>query len=270
MRKFLTNIKILGVTMAFREDAMIRFCLDDLIRYCDKVLIMLDNFNEVTKKIVLSYKWRYSDKVTVFYSKVARLELKQEQTRGLLKQRLNHHQGEIRDQVLQMAKEMYGRQQFDLLLWPDGDECFSHNIGDKLTEFWNSDRHVLFLRPITVFDSLKIIRKHTLSPHAKVFKYRLDMTALPFRKRGFYHPFKPEQIMRANGYLIHVPLISKESRAFRWHYHITPDQDYPLWFLENDVRKYKIEQIEKLLKQSPDTTVNKYLKDKYGDKRLAQ
>jgi len=44
-------------------------------------------------------------------------------------------------------------------------------------------------------DSFKAFKERTLAPHTKVFKYRPDMSTVPYRFRGFYQPFKSNEIL---------------------------------------------------------------------------
>ena len=109
MRNFLTDIRIVGATMAFREGELIRHCLDQLLSICDEVMVMLDNYDEKTEKIVKSYAEKY-DNFSIIYSKeVPRLSEEDERVEGNLKRRLKSNRGQIRDQVLRGVEKIHKR-----------------------------------------------------------------------------------------------------------------------------------------------------------------
>lgn len=266
MRNFLTDIHIAGVTMAFREGNLIRYCLDDLIKYCDRVVIILDNYDKKTEKIVLEYRDKYK-KVTVFYSKVPRLII--EKT-GELRKRLNYRQGEIRDQVLRKLEELHKEEKIDLLLWPDGDEIFTKELGERLTTFWNSKIKVLYPKFITLYDSFKIIKQRSIFPHARIFKYRPDMTAIPYRSRTFYRPFERGEAARMPFGIIHLALLTEENRKFRQIYFSTAlvrARDDVLWFLDKDAREMSNVEFLRVLRTKPNSTIYEYNEQKELSKR---
>ena len=126
MKNFLKDIRIVGATMAFREGELLRYCLDDLLKYCDDVVVLLDNNDQATLDVVMEYDGKYSN-FYIIHSKIPGLE---DESRGRLKQRLANRQGEIRDRLLGMLRQLNIIIKIDLLVWPDGDEVFTEY-------FWN-------------------------------------------------------------------------------------------------------------------------------------
>ena len=264
MRNFLKDIHIVGVTMGCREGNVIRYCLDDLVKYCDEVIIVLDNYDKETENAVKNYAKKG---VNIFYSTFP-IDEKINKEIGALKRRHRDHQGAIREQVLIEARKIHEKRPIDILLWPDGDEIFTCELPEFLTDFWNGDKKAMFMRTVTPFDSFKILRRRSIFSHARIFKYRPDMTAIPYRNRTFYYPFEKGEAMKSKYALIHLALLTKHIRAVRDSYvgRGTSDKDDDLWFLDKDIRKMTASEIKKARSRPPDTTISQYLK--HGNKIL--
>lgn len=249
--------------MVFREQEIIRYCLDDLIKYCDKVLVLLDNYDKETEKIILEYRHKFPQ-MRVIYSKIESSEKDEEH--GTLKCRLNHKQGEIRDQVLREIFKMNKEEKIDLLVWPDGDEIFTDYLWhEELPKFWqNNNLDVLFTGSITPFNSFKAVRNKGIVAHAKIFKYRSDMTALPYRNRCFYHPFIRDKAKKIGKTLIHLALFNDEIRALRrqcYHGNMTRLDGTNLWQMPNDIRKLTPAEVVKAFKAKPFCSTQEYYAD---------
>lgn len=205
---------IVGATMAFREGDLIRYTLDNLLLHCLKVVVLLDNNDEYTEGVILEYKELYPDIFDVIYSSVPTFGV-DDLKPGTMKARLNSRQGEIREQVLKRLRELNKEQKIDILLWPDGDEMFTDDFINSLDKFIESDKKVMMIRPITIFDNFETIRCRTLVPHGRVYKYIPELTALPYRGRTLYLPYTREDAYRDVHTMIHLPYLTSDSREFR-------------------------------------------------------
>jgi len=266
MRDFLKDLYIVGATLAFREGKLIKYCLRDLKKYCDYIVVVLDNYDRKTEKVVLSYKNKYPNLFTVAYSGVGLFKGKALLKRASLKRRLNAKQDKIRGRVLEEVKKINEKRKIDLLIFPDGDEVFTKYFPKVLKAFWEMEKKkVLFLKPSTVFDSFKIMKRRTLASHAKVYKYRDDMSTTPYRFRGFYQPFKMGTGIKRKFYMVHLPFLTKKMMEFRKHYTgrtIGGGED--LWELEKDIRDMCPSEVIKTRRKPPSFTVAEYYKKKYG------
>jgi len=268
MREFLKDIRIVGATLAFREGEFIRYCLDDMFTNCDHVLIVLDNHDKKTERVVMDYKKMYPGKCTVACSGVKRLDDWESRRAGILKKRLNRYQASIRESVLRELKILHESQPIDLCMFYDADEVFTNYLDVALTDFWNSDKSLMFVRPVTVFDNFKILRKQTLIPHGKIFKYRPDVNCRPYRARGFYRPFEKEDITTEYYIQVHLPLLNKEIRNYRKQYtggsRIKRASNDKLWQIDKDVRLLSPKEIRQIFKKPHSFTVDEYLTKTYG------
>lgn len=264
MREFLKNIHVVGATMAFREGDLVRYCIDDLLRHCDRVLVQLDNSDEATEEAVGSY----GDRIRTVRSGYPRLD---DETDGRLKRRLNSHQDEIRDRLLRELGRMNRETPIDLLMWPDGDEVFTDWLWQEhLTEFWENDAmQVLFTGSVTPFERMDIARSGGIVSHARIFKYRPDMTAIPYRSRCFYRPFDRSEAYKVGRTMVHLALLTEESREFRKLYLGTgrPDRT-SLWKMPDDVRRLAPSEIRRAFRRPPVCTTQQYYEDPERYKRL--
>lgn len=256
MRDFLTDISIVGAAMAFREGELIRYCLDNLLKYCDKIVVLLDNWDKETEKIVLFYAKIYSQ-IKVIYSTVPKL--KGNIMPRDLKNRLRHNQDRIREQICQELRRMHQQQKIDLLLWPDGDEMFTDYLPELLQQFWQSDKEMLCAGVVVPYDKFNIIRETRMVPHAKIFKYKPEMTAIPYRRRAFYHPFTRDKAIKIRNTLIHLALFTEKNRKMREFYAgAFNDKNKKLWFFSKNVRKLNPIEIQREYKTSFSCTIKEY------------
>jgi len=94
------DIKIIGAMLVSREGEILHYTIPGLLKWCDWILLMMDNEDEETKKIVLDYKKKYPDKIQVSYSGFLRTTPEQEaRPMGLFK-RFRTLQAKIRETVL--------------------------------------------------------------------------------------------------------------------------------------------------------------------------
>jgi len=244
---------------------MVRYCLDDLTRDCDEVVVLLDNHDKETENEVLKYKEKYGDRFHIFYSGFPGTISKK---KGALKRRYKPLRGTLRQRVLDEVKKLHEKKQVDVLVFLDADECFTDYFWQEVEKFWEGHHTMLCIRPIMIFDGMNKIRRRTTIPNGRVYKYRPDMCAIPYR-RALYKPFKPENRARAYYITVHLPFLNKESRDFRAEYlgnriyHEAHNSH--MWITEKDVRRYSPKEIMDIVERTPlDFTVGEYLKKTYG------
>jgi len=269
MRNFLQDINIVGVTMVYRcFDGIQTRCIEQLVELCDKVIIMLDNYDKDTEEKVLAYQQKYP-KIQVFYSKFENVTTTKR--RGYVYRNFLHQQGPRRHQVIEKLHEINKEEKVDLILWPDSDEIFVSNIGEILTHFWQSEKGLIFVRFVSPFNDFYTLRTPSMYPHARIFKYRLDMSCFKYRKRCNCLPFGRSD--RANyGYIdIHLAYLTAQNRGSRDFHRDKYSMDYKISKLRNecsiyqtdvDVRDMTNYELKKLLKRKPDYNFGEYL-DKF-------
>lgn len=266
MRNFLTNINIVGAVMCCREEELLKYCIDNLITLCNHIVIVLDNYNQRTKEIILEYQNNNPEFFTVAYSKIERSNKADESRIGFLKSRLVQNQGRIRQQMVEEIKKVHDKKKVDILIWPDSDEVFTNYFPTVLKKFWHSDKNVLFTGFITIYDNFQLARTRTMIPHARVYKYRSELSAQPYRGRTFYHPYTGDEIMSMHHILVHLPLINDKRRDYRMKYVFTrteASQRFGLCKLPKDVRDMSPDEYVNFIKNRKiDFTIEEYEKKK--------
>ncbi len=273
MRKFLTNINLVGSVLVYRERSQAKWSINWLIENCDQVLIMLDNWDEETHKTVLEYKAKYPEIVRIIYSTDPVIE-KKNLIQGQVKKRFKIRQLFIREQVINELKKMNEDKKIDLLIWPDSDETFINQFPEILEEFWNNrpERWMLvgFIEP---FENFKTIVYQKQAPHGRVFKYDSTMTSFPDSTRTRYYPYKNERAWKVRHVVLHMNHFNEEYRKRREFFDNTPwideSQEYPLWELPKDAREMTVDEIgeyqpgahSRPSKYPPTSTLKEYLKN---------
>lgn len=246
MRNYLKTIEIVGATMCYQEGEQCRWALDWLVANCDRVCVLLDNWDVNTEGIVLEYKEKYPGVVSVFYSDEPVREYKNE-VQGQIKKRFKLRQNYIRERVIAALRKMHEEKAIDLLVWPDSDETFTEDFPNYLEKFWEQKNHnfmVLgFLEP---FESFRIIMSHRMAPHGRVYKYNPLMTAQPYQTRTVYHPYENGHPWKVRNLVLHMCHFKDRDRARRQFF---DNRDWYtecprwLWLLPKDVRKMTVEEI---------------------------
>jgi len=247
MRNYLQNIEIVGATMCFREREQCRWSLNWLVENCNRVVVLMDNWDEETHQIVLEYKNKYPEIVRVIYSSEPVFEHKN-LIQGQTKKRFKIRQLFIREQVINELKKINEEKKIDLVIWPDSDETFINQFPSLLEEFWNNRSEtwmlVGFIEP---FENFKTIVYQKQAPHGRIFKYDLTMTSFPDSTRTRYYPYKNERTWKVRNVMLHMCHFNDEYRKRRQFFDniswIDESQDYPVWELPSDVRIMTIEQI---------------------------
>ena len=245
MRDYLQDIEIVGATMVYQEGEQCRWSLDWLYANCNRVCILLDNYNEETEAIIMEYKNKYPEITNIVYSKEHVIE-KKNLIQGQIKKRFKNRQPHIREQLIKGLKTMHDEKPIDLLIWPDSDETFIDEFTSYLEEFWERPEEFMYLGFIETFDTMDQIITQKMAPHGRVYKYKPEMTALPYQMRTVYHPYECKRPWKVRNLVIHVCHLTQEYRDRRQFF---DNRDMmgeclrELWKLPKDVRKMTAEEI---------------------------
>jgi hypothetical protein len=245
MRSYLKEIEIVGAVMVYQEGEQCRWSLNWLYDNCDRVCILLDNFNSETEAIVLQYKEKYPDRTNVFYSEEPANE-KRNKIQGQVKKRFKNRQPYIREQLIKGLRTMHDEKPIDLLIWPDSDETFINEFPKHLEEFRQRGEEFMFLGFVEVYDSMDQIITQIMAPHGRVFKYKPEMTALPYQMRTVYHPYELKRPWKVRNVVVHVCHLTEEYRARRQFFdnrNMKEETKRLLWKLPKDVREMTAEEI---------------------------
>ncbi len=242
MRNYLKEIEIVGVVMVYQEREQCRWSLDWLYVNCDRVCIVLDNWDSETEAIVLEYKERFPDRTHVAYSDEPFIEEKNK-IQGQIKKRFKIRQAQIREFTLKEVRKMHDVKSIDMIIWPDSDETFINDFTNYLEEFWNNQpaHDYLMLGCIEVFDSMQIIMRQKMAPHGRVYRYKPEMSVFPWVGRTRYNPHynekRPWKIRHVVVHLNHLTEEYRERRQFFDNTDYKTRNERDLWFLPKDVRE---------------------------------
>ena len=246
MRNYLNDIEIVGATMCYKEGEQCRWSIDWLIENCDRVLVLLDNWDEKTENIVLDYKNRFPEKVFVKYSNEA--PGSRDLIHGQVKRRFKLRQNFIREQAIKGLRELHDKKPIDLLIWPDSDEVFINQFPSILENFWYNKKEYDFMMLgfLEIYDSFRILISQKMAPHGRVFHYNPEMSAHPYQPRTVYFPFNLKRPLKVRNVVIHLNHFTEEYRKRRQFFDnvdmMTECVRY-VWFLPKDLREMTVDEI---------------------------
>ena len=248
MRKYLKNIEIVGATMVYKEGEQCRWSLDWLYANCDRVCILLDNWDDKTEKIVKEYAKAHPKRTRIIYSDVE-VEYDKNTYRGFVKHRFKKLQASVRECMLKEINAMNDEKPIDILIWPDSDEVFIDEFHKYLEMFWNerTEFDYMMLGFVEVYDSMQMILSQKMAPHGRVYRYKPNMTIHPWVGRTRYHPHCDEKRpWKLRHTVIHVNQLTKEYRQRRRFFENSKKKDMntrELWILPKDVREMTADEI---------------------------
>jgi len=216
MRNFLKDVHIVGGVGVWSEGEIIRHCIENLLKYCDHVFLTMDYSDDKTKGIVMEYKNKYPEQITVGDTS-ARVGPPNRESYPAMMGRQKTFCGDLIQCNFDMVKEYHEKvKKVDILIFMDSDEILTDNIPNVLEEFWKSTIDTVFIKPIEVFMDMHIICNKGLVSHAKIYKYVPEISAKPYSQQNFYLPYRRNRnIMKASWNFCHLARLNTENRKLR-------------------------------------------------------
>jgi len=247
-RRYLQEIEIVGATMVYREGNQCRYCLDWLCNFCDRVIILLDNFDSETENIVLEYKNKYKDKIYIIYSDEPVSE-RTNRVQGQMKRRFKQRQVQIRELVLKELRRINKDKPVDMFIFLDSDEVPINQFFEILKDFWyNRQEKYIMTGFVEVFNNFKTLIFNRMAPHGRVFRFDKRITAFPSINRTRYHPYIDEgKPWKVRNVIVHLCRLTEEYRKNRQFCDnvdfVAESMDKAVWILPKDVREMKAVEI---------------------------
>lgn len=268
-RNFLEEINIVGATLISRGGDMLHNTIPELLKWCEWILLMMDNEDEKTRQIALDYQKKYGvDRIRIAKTGFDHATPKQENDPRGLYHRFKPLQGPIRETVIQYLKDC--GEKIDILIWPDSDEIFSDSFEQLLEDFWKMpDKLAITMKPVDVFGDFNTIHSRSMTGHTRVFKFSRipELTAIPYRTACNYRPLTKQNRIGSTRVLIHLASLNQDKREWRnKHWKPNASNNEALWRLPRDIRKMTSEELRDILKTEPEMNVEDYLRG--GDKRM--
>lgn len=267
-REFLTDVNIWGALLVARCGDILHHSIPCLLKYCDKILLMQDNIDEYTQKIVEDYKRKYPDRIELSETGFPRATPEQEKSVKGLFHRFKPLQGPIREKVFEYMRERNKEKKVDILIFPDSDEIFSDSFKELLIVFWSRPEiKGLTMKPVDVFGDMNTIHSRSMTGHTRCLKFFPELTAIPYRTACYYRPLTKTNRMGSNRVLIHLASLTLKKREWRnKHWKPNARNSEALWKLPREITKMDPNELREILLREPDMTVEEYLRG--GDKRV--
>lgn len=273
MRNYLKNIEIVGAVMVYQEGEQCKMLLDWYYENCDRVCILLDNWDKETENIILEYKEKFPDRTYISYSDEPVRESKNK-IQGQIKKRFKSRQNYIRERVIIELKKMHDKKFIDLLIWLDSDEVPINQFPEFLIDFWDNPLYdFMALGFVEVYDNFKILVNQKMAPHGRVYKYKPEITAQPYAIRTVYHPYELKRPWKIRHVIVHRCHLTEEYRARRQFFdNIDMKRHFPrcVWLLPKDVREMTVDEIaeyqpgaHRASSKYPSIPLEEYLKNNY-------
>jgi len=270
MRNFLETINIVGALLVSRCGEILHYSIPDILKYCDHLLIVMDNEDDETRAIVEGYKKKFPDIIRVHPSGFPRATKEQEEKKEGLFRRFKPLQPYIRDVIFQVLREDK-KWRADILLWPDSDECFNVDFPSILEEFWKSSKKGLYCKHVSVFEKMDILIRKSQPPDVIAYKYDPNMSALPYRRWQIYKPLTKDDLFQSKHTRIHLAYLTLKKREWRnntWRSDVFSERDGEMWFLGKDAREVTSQEYFDILKKKkPDSSIKEYLKKQNGNRK---
>jgi len=235
MKSFLETINIVGALLVSRCGEILHYSIPDILKYCDHLLIVMDNEDDETRAIVESYKKEFPDKITLHPSGFPRATKEQEEKKEGLFRRFKSLQPSI------------------------------------LEEFWNSSKKGLYCKHVSVFEKMDILIRKSQPPDVIAYKYDPNMSALPYRCWQIYKPLTKNDLFQSKHTRIHLAYLTLKKREWRdkaWRYDAFSERDGEMWFLGKDAREVTSQEYFDILKKKkPDSSIKEYLKKQNGNRK---
>lgn len=268
-RNFLNDVVIVGAMLVSRCGTILHYSLPNLLKWCDWVLIMFDNESEESVKIIMDYKKKYPGRIRIAHSGFPRATEKEEEARelkrkekGSMFRRYRAKQGLLKDEVFKHLRKLYNDgEKIDLLIFSDSDEVFNDMFPEVLERFWGmKNKRAIAMKPVAVFDSMKIIKKHSMAPHVRVLRYATDFTAVPRQGLCNFIPLTKKDRIANRFVMVHLHSLLPDKRKWRnAHWKTTYMPDDLLWKLEDEVWHVNPKVIRETFEKEPYMNVKEYL-----------
>jgi len=251
------NINIVQTMLVHREGDLLDESIPSNIKFCNKVLILLDNFDEYTEKKVLFYKEKYPNKIVVKYSNIESLEGEMD----VLNKRFKKIQGFLRDSLLAMARREDEKEKIDILTMFDADEVIRSNIREKIDFLLKSDfSSLMYSRCIDAVGDYYHFTVRNIHSHCRIFKYNRALTSLPERGRLILRPLFKKDLFKCKYLFIHLPYFNLKKIYERSTYKTKDRAGKNLWKTEKDIRSLSDKEITRTIRREPLCLLSEYIK----------
>jgi len=201
MRNFLKELNIVGIVHLWEEGEAIKHVIDNLLKWCNYICLVMDFPDIITDVIIREYKKKYPEIIQFEYFKydIVRTAKNCRRREKLIRE-------QVVEQKLAMVKRIHEEiKPVDILLTPDSDEIYTNYLPEMLEKFWKSDFTSICTKPIDVYGNFYLIHNKSMMSHWRAYKYQPEISFTPRRFQDHYYPYPAKEAWRGlNGGFIHL------------------------------------------------------------------
>jgi hypothetical protein len=249
------NLHIVGCVGCWQEGATAKYTIDNLLKYCDEIAILLDKPNVETEQLVRTYEKNFPGVFHIEYSTVPPLRDPRH-----IRRRTKVYASELGEQKLAIVKKIHESRSVDILLAVDSDEVFNNSFVDILTQFWSSKFTSVCMRPMDVYDTPYFLHNKGMASHWRIYKYSPFIHYTPWRYRDFFHPYRERETWKGIiGGFVHLNML-RENMARKVKIGnpslLETCPDTKLWKIDKPAWELTIEEYQEIINK-PETCLLK-------------
>lgn len=211
---------IVGAMLVSQNAEVLDYSIPNLLKWCSWVLIVMDNETDEVREKVYKFQKQYYNKLFVRRSSIPNKLFSRNGKELTYHERWKSVKGVIRNDVFVNLRNILdwkkpGYDKIDILLWPDHDVIFTDHLPELLKEFIDSDKKAISMRHIDVINNLRTIAKSDIGCHVHVVKYSSELAGVPRRFFALYYPLCESDVMRVEGYSVHLAYLTEKGRRWR-------------------------------------------------------
>ncbi len=252
MRDFLKELNVVGCVHTWCEGEAVRFVIDNLLKWCNHIVIVQDFPDLLTDKIIRSYKEKYPDIIQFEYFRhdIIRTAKNCRRREKITRELIVEHK-------LAMVKKIHEEiKSVDILLCPDSDEIFTDYLPEMLEKFWESDYTSICTKSIDVQNTFYLIHNKGMMSHWRIYRYQPDIHFTPRRYQDHYYPFPAKNAWRGlNGGFIHLPQLNefqelKKGMGHKMTLDVHPNTKF--WKLDKPAYKLTPDEYKEVISRPPE------------------
>lgn len=245
---------IVGTMLVSQQVDILEISVNNLLKWCDWILLMMDNQNKEVEEKVYELQRKYYNKIWVRQSSIPHKLFSRSGNELTYHKRWKSIKGVVRNDVFINLRNildtrMKGYEKIDILLFADSDVIFTNYLPELLNKFWLSDKKAISMQHIDVVNDFYTIRKSNIGHHCHIFKYNEELAGLPRRFYAMYYPLRGEDLMSVENYSVHLAYFNDKIRKWRndnWK-NINLEGE-KLYKLPRSVEKMSSDEIKEILK----------------------
>lgn len=220
MPSTLTDKIVVGAMLVSQSDDILDLTIPGLLKWCDWVVLVMDNESPEVLEKVNKYQKLYYDKIWVRRSSVPHRVFSRSGQELTYHERWKAVKGVVRHDVFQNLKSILalnqeGYTKIDILLWPDHDILFTEALPELLNTLILSDYQGVSMKHVDAVGNLRSISESDIGHHVHILKYSSDLAGLPRRFFGLFYPLTEKEVIKVENYSVHLAYLTEKNRGWR-------------------------------------------------------